>query len=744
MKKLFSVLLVLSLLAVSGCAAAPVQKDVSSSVPASSTVSAQEAAVSSSSQPVEEAVADGNMIKNGDFGKLRDWFTYEMDGSSDNALADGELEVSIKSVGTVEHGVQIYQDISAVDQGCKYSLSFDAHATAARTADIRIQMNGGDYKGYLDQEVAITTEKKHYDLELTMADPSDPAPRFAINLGKFEKDAELGAHKVYFDNISLKLMDSSGKTSSGASNMKAMLININQLGYRINDKKVAVFSGEDTKFEVVDTKTNKTVFTGDITGAVQNSATGETNRYGDFSSITTPGTYLIKTAKLGDSFPFTVDDKVYDTALKEALNMFYCQRCGTKLSGDKAGVWAHEACHTQTATIFGTDKKLEVSGGWHDAGDYGRYTVASAKAAADLMLAWQLNPASMANPAVSSIPGVVDEVRYNLEWMLKMQDTASGGIYHKVTNAVFEKEVMPDKVTDPLIVSPISSTATGDFAAVMAMASGVYKPYDAKFAEKCLAAAEKAWKYVKANPQQYFKNPEGIVTGEYGDTNTTDELYWAACELFKATGKAEYNDYVKEACKSAIPEGLGWLNVGTYGSYAYLTAEKADKDIADTIKAALVKSCDALLKQAKNDGYGISIGTDYVWGSNMLVANNAIQLLITDKLAPNSGYREAAENHLHYLLGRNSVSYCFVTGLGAQYPGNPHHRPSLAAGKTIPGMLVGGPNSALEDPYAKAVLKGLPPAKCYADNSQSYSTNEVDIYWNSPFVFLLSYYAKAY
>lgn len=743
MKRLFSVLLVLSLLVASGCAATPVQTEVSSLVPVSSAVSSQEAVASSSSQPAEEAT-DGNMIKNGDFAKLLYWSTYEMDGSSDSTLVDGELEVSIKSVGTVEHGVQIYQDIGAVEQGCKYLLSFDAHATVARTAEIRVQMNGGDYKGYLKQDVDISTEKKHYDLEFTMADPSDPAPRFAMNLGKLAKDAELGAHKIYFDNISLKLVDSSGKVNSEASNVKTLPININQLGYRPNDKKVAVFSGEDTKFEVVDTKANKTVFTGDITGTVLNSTTGETNRYGDFSSVTTPGTYLIKTAKLGESFPFAIDDKVYDTALKEALNMFYCQRCGSKLSEDKAGAWAHEACHTQTATIFGTDKKLEVSGGWHDAGDYGRYTVASAKATADLMLTWQLNPSSMANPVVSSIPGVVDEVRYNLEWMLKMQEPASGGVYHKVTNAVFEKEVMPDKVTDPLIVSPISSAATGDFAAVMAMASGVYKPYDAKFAEKCLMAAEKAWKYVKANPKQYFKNPEGIVTGEYGDDNTTDELYWAACELLKATGKAEYDDYVKEACKSGVPEGLGWMSVGTYGSYAYLTADKADKDTVSTIKAALVKSSDTLLSLAKGDGYGISIGTNYIWGSNMLTANNAIQLLLTDKISPNSGYREAAENHLHYLLGRNSLSYCFATGLGTQFPDHPHHRPSLAAGKTIPGMLVGGPNSALEDPYAKTVLKDLPPAKCYADNSQSYSTNEVDIYWNSPFVFLLSYYAKTY
>ncbi len=390
--------------------------------------------------------------------------------------------------------------------------------------------------------------------------------------------------------------------------------------------------------------------------------------------------------------------------------------------------------------------KLDVSGGWHDAGDYGRYVVPGAKAAADLMLAYQLNPGAFANPLSSTIPVIVDEIRYELEWLLKMQDAASGGVYHKVTTKAFEGEVMPEEVTEELVLAPISTNATGTFAAVMAMASALYQPYDAAFSKKCLAAAEKAWSYTPKNPSNTFTNPEDILTGEYGDLTTKDERFWAAAELLKATGKKEYNDYIVSAFKELIPSGLGWASVGSYGTYAYLTtaSDKVDGTLAAKLKNDLLKEAKKLLALSDYDGYHISLGRSYPWGSNMSVANNAMLLLIANLIEPDAAYSQSAADHLNYLFGVNCLSYSYVTGFGTQSPNNTHHRPSMAIGQTLPGMLVGGPNSNLEDPYARAVLEGLPPAQCYADNTQSYSTNEITIYWNSPLVFLLSHYAKAY
>ncbi|SET11471.1 cellulase N-terminal Ig-like domain-containing protein [[Clostridium] polysaccharolyticum] len=57
---------------------------------------------------------------------------------------------------------------------------------------------------------------------------------------------------------------------------------------------------------------------------------------------------------------------------------------------------------------------------------------------------------------------------------------------------------------------------------------------------------------------------------------------------------------------------------------------------------------------------------------------------------------------------------------------------------SIAGEFTGGPDSKLEDPYAAAMLKDTPAAKCYVDNHGSFSTNEITIYWNSPFIFTMN------
>ncbi len=123
----------------------------------------------------------------------------------------------------------------------------------------------------------------------------------------------------------------------------------------------------------------------------------------------------------------------------------------------------------------------------------------------------------------------------------------------------------------------------------------------------------------------------------------------------------------------------------------------------------------------------------------MEIANNAMRGIMLDRLNGTDKYKDLAEAQLHYLLGNNPNGMCFVTGFGKNAPVNPHHRPSNAVGTPMPGMLVGGAEPLLLDETAKKLLKDKAPAKCYVDNLDSYSTNEITIYWNSPLVFLLAY-----
>lgn len=705
---------------------------------------------------VDEKTVDKPMYQNGDFesGKVEPWALFTQGGSAKLLVVNGELCIDIANTGTLDYAVQLYQDVKELTQGCIYRIQFDMYSTLPRIFEYRIQMNGGTYEAYSSQIISITEEKQTFVIDFTMQNASDVAPRLAFNLG-YPKDYPAGEsmepHKVYLDNVSVVLTDASNSSGEKEKIIRPDIA-VNLLGYRNNEKKIAVFRSTNLDKPDVDktfsvfTENGDKVFTGKVLNSKQNNSARETNAYGDFSAVTQSGRYYLQSDIAGKSELFTIGDAVYDETFTDVLKMLYLQRCGLLLDSSHAEDFAHPACHITKARIYGSNTYIDVSGGWHDAGDYGRYVVPGVKAAADLILAYTHYPQAFDDElgipeSGNGIPDVLDEARFELEWLLKMQDTLNGGVYHKVTTAAFPGFIMPQDDTDELIVSPISAAATGDFAALLAMASGVYENIDKAFAQKMRTAAEKAWNYLEANPVlQGFTNPSDISTGEYGDTDSTDERYWAAAELYKLTGNQKYNDAVKKIIAVSVPSGLGWQSVGDFGTLAYLTMKSSmqDKTVSNTLHVKLSTSINELHDYIEKDGYTISMGSVYPWGSNMNVCNNAMLLLFDDIISKTNKNMESAKDHLHYIFGRNPLIMSYVTGHGTVNPQHPHHRPSEALHKTMTGMLVGGPNSSLEDPYSKAVLDGEAPAKCYVDHEQSFSTNEVTIYWNSPLVYLMA------
>ena len=423
--------------------------------------------------------------------------------------------------------------------------------------------------------------------------------------------------------------------------------------------------------------------------------------------------------------------------------MFYLQRCGVELDEKHAGVFAHPACHTALARTLDTDDWRDVGGGWHDAGDYGRYVVPAAKAVVDLLLAYCRAPGAFSDD--TNIPKAETASRtfwmkYDLSWngCFKMQ-TQSGGVNHKVTCAKFPGFVMPEKETQELLLSPVSTCATADFCGALALASRVYAHLDPAFARACLNAAKRADAYLERTPFACFYNPGGIETGQYEDTDDADERYFAACALLYATGEPRYHEAVRKLANPAFADGLGWEDMGGYGNALYLMANETDTDpsLRMRIQCDLVAAADRLVALCEQNGYFVSL-TRYRWGSNMYLLNHAMLLLMANDIQPNETYLRAAAAHADYLFGVNPMSICYVTRSGGVYPEHPHHRPSAARSLAMPGMLVGGPDEYLEDDCARELLGGAPPAKCYVDDLRSYSTNEIAIYWNSPLVYVLS------
>ncbi|MCM1287896.1 MAG: glycoside hydrolase family 9 protein [Clostridium sp.] len=682
---------------------------------------------------------------NFDDNDLHGFLTYTNGGKYTLSAVDGEMVAAIDRQGAVEHGCQLYFDGFTMAKGCEYTLSFDAYSTVDRTVEWRVQINGGDYHAYSSEKVALTSEKQTITKTFVMEESSDPAPRFVINMGDFEGDGDLGAHEIHFDNISLIVSDSSNsEVISGVPTPNK--VKVNQIGYKPNDvKTVLTTSSDDEKFKIVDAKTEETVYIGQYGELGYDGALGDNTKLGDFSDFKTPGRYKILSSPSGYSYEFSIGDNLYDDVYKDVVLMLYNQRCGSVLDVSISGDFAHDACHTGEAVIYGSEGSgtVDVSGGWHDAGDYGRYVVPGAKTVQDLFLAYEdYNQTADDIGIVESgngVPDLLDEAKYELDWMLKMQDEATGGVYHKVTALVFPETVLAVDETDQMVLAPISYTATADFAAVMAKASVLYKDIDAEFAGKCLEAAKKAFAFLEANETMMgYRNPSDIVTGEYGDNLLDDELLWAASELYIATGDKQYEAVIKEIMDAFYSRGLGWAGIGTYAVYDLAKAENIDAQIKQTAKDEVIYQADELVRKCEKSSLFMALGDTYPWGSNMSVANNGMILLMAANLTGDGSYQEYAQRHRDYIFGVNGTAYCYVTGYGTLSPDSTHHRPSQALGKTMPGMLVGGPDNNLEDPYATAVLYGQPGACAYVDNSQSFSCNEITIYWNSPLIYLLT------
>ena len=683
-----------------------------------------------------------NLIKNGDFSDgLTKWGSYTTDGGElDLSCEDEELKAKIINCGEINYGVQVSQNNFPLYKNGVYRISFDVSSTVDREIYYGIQMNGGDYRSYAGENVEIGPDKKKVTLDFTMNEESDMAPALIFNMGNMSGNLE--EHIVTIDNVSVSLIDGSKVDASGSEEEKEQGIVLNQLGYLPNDSKKVVFRGKDLAdktFNVVKAETNEVVYTGEISEGRYNASSDEINYFGDFTDLVEEGTYKVITESLGESYEFKINKDTYKEALKDAVRFFYMQRCD-ELPEEYAGAWAHGKCHTGLARIYGTeDEYIDVSGGWHDAGDYGRYVVATSKAVADLVLAYEADKTAFGDDtnipeSGNGIADILDEVKGQLDWLFKMQNTDNGGVYHKVTCASFPGNIKADEEIGELIVTPISTTATGDFAAVMALGYDTFKTIDRDFADKCLEAAEKAWDYLDKQPSSTVDNPPGITTGAYKDSNDRDERYWAAAQLFKATGDEKYNEKIKKYVDKKVELEYGWQSVGGYGNQAYLKAKNADKATCNKIKAKMIKEADRVLKASKKDSYGIANESNFYWGSNMGIADQASLMEFVNKLVANPEYDEYAKEHINYFFGKNANAISFVSGYGTNAMKNPHHRPSVVAKQAIPGRIAGGVNSGLEDPYAEAYLQGKVPAKCYIDHADSYSTNEVDIYWNSALV----------
>jgi endoglucanase len=315
---------------------------------------------------------------------------------------------------------------------------------------------------------------------------------------------------------------------------------------------------------------------------------------------------------------------------------------------------------------------------------------------------------------------------------------SDGGVYHKLTSLGFPGDVMPAQDNSELYVIGKSTAGTFDFAAVMALASRIYKPFNASFATQCLNAAKNAFAWGQQHPSQnYLANPSDVSTGAYENDNPNDEKVLAGTELYITTGDASYKQSGSSEYVSYWGDVMG---LATYEKATHQTQFGGD---ANEAKQKILGTADNFVNRAES-GFGVVMAKDdFVWGSNAVASNQGVWLLHAYYLTGEQKYYKAAVKVLDYLLGKNPLDMSFVTGFGTKSPKMPHHRPSTSDNieEPIPGMLVGGPQPGGEDVGSAAEWKCADyrtghAATAYTDQRCSYATNEVAINWNAPLAYL--------
>jgi endoglucanase len=544
-------------------------------------------------------------------------------------------------------------------------------------------------------------------------------------------------------------------------------IKLNQLGFYPSAAKLAIVTGQcsDTTFYITSTNLRDTFYTGRLGEERQSKNSSVKTRTADFSSFTSKGSFVVLLPQAGHSYVFMIGNDANRLAAISTLKGFYYQRASMPLEERYAGRWHRSAGHPDDVVYIHPSAAsreqpegtvIKSPGGWYDAGDYNKYVVNSGISMGTLLSAYEDFPSYFKKldtnipESNDAVPDILNEVIYNLRWMLTMQDPFDGGVYNKCTNAAFDGMVMPGITQAPRYVVQKGTAATLDFVAVTVQASRILKAFNKQLpglADSCIKAARKGWDWSIKNPSLEYNQSSMnksfkpvISTGGYGDRNFNDEWLWAATEFYITTKELIFAEAIKQYMRGTV--GLpGW---GSVGMLSYYSALRFSNEVP-AIKDSLPKMRDRIISLANDYGQNISTNAfatvmggslgDFVWGSNSNAANQGILLIKAYLLTGAKKYVNEALTNLDYLLGRNATGYCFVTGLGSKSPMFPHHRPSAGDGivEPVPGLLAGGPNPGKQD---NCKYEFSEAETAYTDQECSYASNEIAINWNAPIVYL--------
>lgn len=591
---------------------------------------------------------------------------------------------------------------------------------------------------------------------------------------------------------------------------------VDQFGWRTNARKVVVFSdpinGQNgsvsytpgAQFQVRRTSDNGVAFTGNIVswnGGNTHGDSGDKVWHGDFSGLTTPGSYyVVDAARNVRSYEFEIKNDIYAPVLKTSVKTFYYQRSGTAIPATHGGNWNHPTAHAQDANalLYTTSAQSgtarNVTGGWYDAGDYNKYIPFLAGTLWDLLVAYELRPTVFPDntnipESGNGVPDVLDELKWELDWMLKMQQT-NGGVNNRVAVTSYDNGAdNPATDTQARYYTNVTTWATATFAALTAHAARTYQTINPAYATTLRTAAEKAWTFLEANASMSpASGTDGaaMAAADAGANANADRRLrvYAAAELFRTTGLGKYKTYFESYYKNVGATSENGFHPFSNGNadaslcwdlnrayFIYCQTTGATPAVVTELKSRFQNAMDWNIEPAHNsktDPYlGFMWSGHYSWGSNQAKMKWAQLAILSAELGINPAktalYKQIAEEYLHYMHGRNPLAWVYLSNMGTKganlggdnsvmeiyhswyRDGSAKYDGASSQFGPAPGFVAGGPNQF----YSGTITppKSEPPMKAYRDwntvyPDASWEVTEPAIYYQAAYTFVVAYFSE--
>jgi endoglucanase len=713
-----------------------------------------------------EPVLGEELIPGGTFDSgVKPWFTTQ-DMVATNV--NGELCVDVPGGTTTAWSSIIGVDNVPIVSGADYDFSFHASGTSATPVVIRalVQQPVSPWNATFEGNPAIG-EANDYHFQFTSS-LDLPDGQVVFQIGGAPED-----WSMCIDNVSI----AAGNPADAFVPETGSPVRANQVGYLTTGPKFATVFSDSA--EPLDWSLQSADGATAVSGTTQ--PRGQDNRAGgsvhviDFSSFATPGDGYTIVVDGDASYPFSIGNDIYASLRSDSLHYFSLVRSGIEITEpgyERAAGHVGIAPNTGDTAVgcqpavdymlnWTCDYTLDVSGGWYDAGDHGKYVVNGGIAVYQLMSEYErsltaatakagaLDDGTLRVPeGKNGVPDILDEARWELEWMLKMQVPAgkdlAGMAFHKVQDAKWTGlPMLPADDPEQRELHRPSTAATLNLAAVAAQGARLFEPYDPAFSAQLLEASRTAWAAAKATPKLYAPAADGNSGGgPYDDNDVSDEFYWAAAELYLSTGEAEFADEVTTNKWNTedlfLFDGFSWQDTAALGRMDLATI---DSDIPgrDEIRQSVVDLADRYVEGQGGTNWGMAYApvSGYMWGSNSAVLNNLVVIATAYDISGDAKYQRSVLEGMDYLLGRNAMNYSYITGYGTAYAHNQHsrwfaHQLRDSLPQPPNGAISGGPNSDIQDPLAQQTFnRGCAAQQCYLDDIASYSTNEITVNWNS-------------